>query len=33
LKPEIARKLADLAEVTDRLPEKIPAPSPEEFFA
>jgi 4-alpha-glucanotransferase len=33
LKPEIAKKLADLAEVTDRLPEKIPAPYPEQFFA
>ena len=33
LKPELAAKLATLAEVTDRLPEPIPAPAPEEFFA
>lgn len=33
LKPELALKLAALAEVTDRLPEKIPAPGPEQFFA
>ena len=33
LKPEFAQKLAALAEVTDRLPEKIPAPPPEHFFA
>ena len=33
LKPELAAKLAALAEVTDRLPEPMPAPSPEEFIA
>jgi 4-alpha-glucanotransferase len=33
LKPELAEKLAALAEVTDRLPEKIPPPQPEQFFA
>lgn len=33
LKQESAQKLAALAEVTDRLPEKIPAPAPEQFFA
>jgi 4-alpha-glucanotransferase len=33
LKPELARKLAALAEVTDRLPEKIVARASEEFFA
>jgi 4-alpha-glucanotransferase len=33
LKPELAAKLAALAEVTDRLPEPMPAPPPEEFIA
>ncbi len=33
LKPELAAKLAALAEVTDRLPEPIPAPPAEEFVA
>jgi 4-alpha-glucanotransferase len=33
LKPELASKLAALAEVTDRLPETLPSPAPEEFFA
>lgn len=33
LKPEFARKLAELAEVTDRLPEKFPAPLLQQFFA
>jgi 4-alpha-glucanotransferase len=33
LKPELAAKLAALAEVTDRLPETIPMPAAEEFFA
>lgn len=33
LKPELAAKLAALAEVTDRLPESMPSPPPEEFFA
>ncbi|HZQ19187.1 MAG TPA: 4-alpha-glucanotransferase [Terriglobales bacterium] len=33
LKPEFARKLAELAEVTDRLPEKFPAPPQQQFFA
>jgi 4-alpha-glucanotransferase len=33
LKPELAAKLATLAEVTDRLPESMPMPSPEEFIA
>lgn len=33
LKPELAAKLAALAEVTDRLPESIPSPPPEEFLA
>ena len=32
LKPELAKKLAALAEVTDRLPEKIPSPGSETFF-
>jgi 4-alpha-glucanotransferase len=33
LKPELATKLAALAEVTDRLPEPIPSSSSEEFIA
>jgi 4-alpha-glucanotransferase len=33
LKPELADKLAALAEVTDRLPEKIPGAGPAQFFA
>jgi 4-alpha-glucanotransferase len=33
LTPELAGKLAHLAEVTDRLPESPPALSPEEFAA
>ncbi|HZR64274.1 MAG TPA: 4-alpha-glucanotransferase [Terriglobales bacterium] len=33
LKPEFARKLAALAEVTDRLPERISSPAREHFFA
>jgi 4-alpha-glucanotransferase len=33
LKPEFAAKLAALAEVTDRLPEPMPAPPLEEFVA
>lgn len=33
LKPEMARKLAALAEVTDRLPQQLAAPPDEEFFA
>jgi 4-alpha-glucanotransferase len=33
LKPELATKLAALAEVTDRLPEPMPSPSSEEFIA
>lgn len=33
LEPNLAAKLAALAEVTDRLPEKMPAPRDEEFFA
>ena len=33
LKPELAEKLAALAEVTDRLPEKVASPPTEEFFA
>jgi 4-alpha-glucanotransferase len=33
LEPDIARKLAALAEVTDRLPEKITAPPVATFFA
>jgi 4-alpha-glucanotransferase len=33
LKPELAKKLAALAEVTDRVPQKMPAPRQEEFFA
>jgi 4-alpha-glucanotransferase len=33
LSGELAAKLAPLAEVTDRLPEPLPAPSPEEFAA
>jgi 4-alpha-glucanotransferase len=33
LRPELAEKLAALAEVTDRLPEAVPPPSPAEFFA
>ncbi|MBO0911334.1 MAG: 4-alpha-glucanotransferase, partial [Acidobacteria bacterium] len=33
LKPELAEKLAALAEVTDRLPEKISSPPEEHFFA
>jgi 4-alpha-glucanotransferase len=33
LKPELAKKLAELAEVTDRLPERVPVPASEHFFA
>lgn len=33
LRPELAQKLAALADVTDRLPEPLAAPSPEQFFA
>jgi 4-alpha-glucanotransferase len=33
IKPELAAKLSVLAEVTDRLPELIPAQTPEEFIA
>jgi 4-alpha-glucanotransferase len=33
LKPQLAEKLAALAEVTDRLPEMISPPSEEHFFA
>jgi len=33
LRPELAEKLAALAEVTDRLPELIPVPSQADFFA
>ena len=33
LKPELAAKLSSLAEVSDRLPEPIPSPPPEEFIA
>ena len=33
LKPELAAKLADLAEVTDRLPEPIAVPAAEKFIA
>jgi 4-alpha-glucanotransferase len=33
LKPELAAKLATLAEVTDRLPEPIATPAPEDFIA
>ena len=33
LRPELADKLAALAEVTDRLPELIPVPSHADFFA
>ncbi len=33
LRPELAEKLAALAEVTDRLPELIPVPSHADFFA
>jgi 4-alpha-glucanotransferase len=33
LTPQLAAKLAHLAEVTDRLPEAIPAPAAEEFVA
>jgi 4-alpha-glucanotransferase len=33
LRPELAEKLAALAEVTDRLPGLIPLPSHEDFFA
>jgi 4-alpha-glucanotransferase len=33
LRPELAQKLAALAEVTDRLPEARPAPGHEQFFA
>ena len=33
LKPELAAKLSVLAEVSDRLPESIPARPPEEFIA
>ncbi|HUK23508.1 MAG TPA: 4-alpha-glucanotransferase [Terriglobales bacterium] len=33
LKPELARRLADLAEVTDRLPQPVPIPPAEDFAA
>ena len=33
LTPELAEKLAALAEVTDRLPEPVPVPSPTDFLA
>jgi 4-alpha-glucanotransferase len=33
LKPDLARKLADLAEVTDRLPQPCPVPPDEPFAA
>jgi 4-alpha-glucanotransferase len=33
LKPELAQKLAALAEVTDRLPQAVPIPPNEEFLA
>jgi 4-alpha-glucanotransferase len=33
LRPELAEKLAALADVTDRLPELIPAPAHADFFA
>jgi 4-alpha-glucanotransferase len=33
LKPELAKKLAALAEVTDRLPERVPVLAAEHFFA
>jgi 4-alpha-glucanotransferase len=33
LKPELAAKLAALAEVTDRVPQAAPAPPPEDFVA
>jgi 4-alpha-glucanotransferase len=33
LKPEIARKLATLAEVTDRVPPEMPRPAADECFA
>jgi 4-alpha-glucanotransferase len=33
LRPELAEKLAALAEVTDRLPEAVPLPSPTAFLA
>ena len=33
LQPELAAKLAALAEVTDRLPEKVPTPTAETFVA
>jgi len=33
LKPELAAKLAAIAEITDRLPEPMPVPPPEEFVA
>jgi 4-alpha-glucanotransferase len=33
LKPELAAKLAALAEVTDRVPDPVPVPPPEDFVA
>ena len=33
LRPELAQRLADLAEVTDRLPQPIPKPAEEDFVA
>jgi 4-alpha-glucanotransferase len=33
LKPELAAKLSAIAEVTDRLPERMAAPPPTEFIA
>ena len=33
LRPELAQKLASLAEVTDRLPQALPIPASAEFFA
>lgn len=33
LKPELARKLSAIAEVTDRLPQEIPTHAAEQFFA
>jgi hypothetical protein len=33
LTPELAAKLAHLAEVTDRLPQPFAAPGPEDFLA
>jgi 4-alpha-glucanotransferase len=33
LKPDLAKKLAAIAEVTDRIPENLPVPPPRHFFA